>query len=384
MEKARPFGELKVRDVMSRRVERAKPDQKIGDFLSSEHLGSIPIIEDGKLVGLIDHRRLMHSRIKSLDEEVKRFAVMPPTFEGKDWLTDVVRVLVESEFRAVPVLKNGRVHGMISLQDIAKAMSAAPEFTKMRASEIMTENPMTITPETTLGKAMDLMIKNGISRLPVMEGERIAGLLSFHDILEKFWRPRFREGYRKKRGKSGREELLSLPVKGFMTREIVSVGRGASLFDIAKMTDRFGISDVIVAENGKLIGIITPRDIVSAARDLATGRTITFTFSGTPLSGDDQEYMKREVESLYQKTLHPIQAVDFHIKDYTEKGLRQKYSVHAKVKTDYGFFTASACRWNLIQTFDECVKELERMIEEKKEITTQRTRRLKHTFKTYE
>jgi acetoin utilization protein AcuB len=47
----------------------------------------------------------------------------------------------------------------------------------------MTRNPITATPDTTIGEAADVMLTNGFRHLPVVEGRELTGVVSIRDVL---------------------------------------------------------------------------------------------------------------------------------------------------------------------------------------------------------
>jgi CBS domain-containing protein/ribosome-associated translation inhibitor RaiA len=384
------FVDLRVKDVMERKVVKADASDQLHEWLSDPHLHSIPVFDRGKLAGMIDYRRLMKSRMNVAGALMKTFAAMPPVLGPDELLIDALPKLLESDFRAAPVMTKGRLAGILGLHDIACAVAMHREFSPMRASAIMTTDFASIKPGEDLGKALDIMIKRNISRLPVIEGDSVVGVLAFRDIVSRIWHPQKREGATglgptalKAVGYES-ESVTRIPVKGLMSFPPVTVPKNATLDEICAKTSRFEVSDVIVAEQGRPLGIITLRDICRAALELPRAdRTIAFTFSGISLPSDDQEYVRHDVEALYRKTLHPIEAVDFHVKKHDTAG-RAKYSVNAKVRTDYGFFTASATAWNALKAFEDCTKELERIIGDRKERARDKERSIRRRFKTYE
>lgn len=58
------------------------------------------------------------------------------------------------------------------------------KYSAKTVGDIMTKNPVTVSPDMKIGEAMNLMISNKVRRLPVLEGDKLVGLLTLRDIIE--------------------------------------------------------------------------------------------------------------------------------------------------------------------------------------------------------
>jgi IMP dehydrogenase len=108
----------------------------------------------------------------------------------------------------------------------------------------MVDNPITINPEATLGAALDLMLKNRISGIPVTEKSgKLVGILTNRDV-------RFAEN-------------MSQPVRELMTAEgLVTVTAGTSRSEAKKLLHKHRIEKLLVVDDkGRCIGLITVKDI---------------------------------------------------------------------------------------------------------------------------
>src|SRR6266542_815333 len=66
---------------------------------------------------------------------------------------------------------------------VGSAAASGSDLTKSPVSEWMTRNPITATPDTTIGEAADVMLANGFRHLPVVEGRELKGVVSIRDVL---------------------------------------------------------------------------------------------------------------------------------------------------------------------------------------------------------
>jgi CBS domain-containing protein len=97
---------------------------------------------------------------------------------------DVARAMVERNIGAVPVVRDGLLVGIFSERDLMKRVVVEgrdPRTT--RVEQVMTEDPLTVTPDESLETCMLLMRRHGFRHLPVCEGKELRGIVSLRDIL---------------------------------------------------------------------------------------------------------------------------------------------------------------------------------------------------------
>jgi acetoin utilization protein AcuB len=113
-------------------------------------------------------------------------------------LAEVTRVLQRRGIRHVPVLDNGRLVGIISDRDLKAAMlsatmssagaTTAAALDRLTAANVMQRAVVTVAPMFPVEEAARLMVTRKISALPVIEAERLVGIVTETDVLELFVR----------------------------------------------------------------------------------------------------------------------------------------------------------------------------------------------------
>jgi CBS domain-containing protein len=97
---------------------------------------------------------------------------------------DAVALLSEKRIGSLLVLSEGRLVGIITERDYArKVILKGRHSRETRVGEIMTTPVLCITPEHSVGQCMHLMTSRRIRHLPVVADERVVGLLSIGDII---------------------------------------------------------------------------------------------------------------------------------------------------------------------------------------------------------
>jgi arabinose-5-phosphate isomerase len=101
-------------------------------------------------------------------------------------LKEVIVAMTQRPLGAACVVDGkGKLRGFITDGDLRRALSAHDDIRALRAADVMTAGPITISPDASLGDALDLMERrrSQISALPVVDAEGDAlGLLRLHDV----------------------------------------------------------------------------------------------------------------------------------------------------------------------------------------------------------
>ncbi len=116
----------------------------------------------------------------------------PITISPNTTLPEAARLMKECNIHRLPVVDEGRLVGIVTLGDIREASpSDAHSLTiyelnyliaRLTVGEIMTRDPITVTPEMSIEAAARLMLEHKIGGLPVMEGDRLVGIITETDI----------------------------------------------------------------------------------------------------------------------------------------------------------------------------------------------------------
>jgi len=150
----------------------------------------------------------------------------------------------------------------------------------MQARDVMTAPVVTVTPFSLVSHIVELVLERRISGVPVVEGQRLVGIVSESDLLhrQEIGTDVPPQGGSWWRRLTLRDELPSLYVKSHgrrardvMTRRVVHVTEDAPLSKIAEMFDRHRIRRVPVLRNRRLVGIVTRADLVRAVGDNVRG-----------------------------------------------------------------------------------------------------------------
>jgi nucleotide-binding universal stress UspA family protein len=107
----------------------------------------------------------------------------PVTVAPGEKVQSVILRMQQGNFRSAPVVENGRLAGLITDRDIRGQMGRV-DTTEVRVA--MSENPPTVTPTTPLHDAARILFEQKVDALPVLENDKLVGVITNSDILRAF------------------------------------------------------------------------------------------------------------------------------------------------------------------------------------------------------
>jgi len=148
---------MKVRDVMNPDVVVCSPEDTIGDvarLLKQNNISGLPVVDDGKVVGIVSEGDLL--RLLEVPEH------------GGLWLPSPFEVI------EVPIRE------LINWEDTKRMLE---DVGSQPVADIMKEKVYTVSPEDSIEKASESITRHKINRLPVVENDKLVGIVTRGDII---------------------------------------------------------------------------------------------------------------------------------------------------------------------------------------------------------
>lgn len=107
-----------------------------------------------------------------------------------DTMLKVEEIFETFNIHHILVVDNEILMGVISKNDLLSIYKNAvsngqmPNRSQILAKEIMTENPITLDTEDTIGLAADIILSNQVHSIPILNGDQLAGIITNHDIIK--------------------------------------------------------------------------------------------------------------------------------------------------------------------------------------------------------
>ena len=107
----------------------------------------------------------------------------PRTADRSQSLADVAQIMKAEDVGSVPVVDDGRLVGMLTDRDIVvRAVADGVDAKSINVGDVASIDPVTVAPEEDLDEALRLMAQHQVRRLPVVEDGRLVGILAQADV----------------------------------------------------------------------------------------------------------------------------------------------------------------------------------------------------------
>jgi acetoin utilization protein AcuB len=146
---------------------------------------------------------------------------------------------------------------------VSRPLRAEKQRKPMLVEDVMTRDVVTLTPQQTLMDAINLLRRERIRHLPVVEGPELRGIVTDRDV--KRATPSVLAGI-------GKDEydnsLQTITVGQLMTRDPITVPRRSPLKSAVQIFINTRVGALPVVDDGRLVGILTDIDVLRVAHDL--------------------------------------------------------------------------------------------------------------------
>jgi CBS domain-containing protein len=185
----------------------------------------------------------------------------------------------------------------------------------MKAADVMTRGAFTVTADSTVNDAARLMLSHRVSGLPVVDaGGALVGMLTEGDLLRRAEigtdrrRPRWLELLLGP-GRLARDYVHTHAGKvgDVMTREVVSIGPGTPLDEVAELMERHRVKRLPVVEKGRILGIVSRANLLAALLEAAG--------EARPTASSDRDIRKRVLAEIDRQFWAPRASIDIAVED---------------------------------------------------------------------
>ena len=184
-----------VKDVFT--VPETMQLDEVAKLMLDNGIGSVPVMNDeDKMSGIVSKADFVTLAVGIAFEKVtvkeimtKDLIVVSPT----DRLVHARRQMIESHVGRVPVVDDGKLVGMVTSKDLMRAFidfrKKVPEkyqksqIKEVLVEDIMSHNPTVTSKDVTISEVAKIMMETGYNGLPVVEGNDVIGIITQTDIL---------------------------------------------------------------------------------------------------------------------------------------------------------------------------------------------------------
>jgi CBS domain-containing protein len=170
------------------------------------------------------------------------------------------KIIDEKHIRALPVMKGEKLLGIVTRRGLLRldlsilgneSWNLGVDLADETVGDVMTANPLTIRPDSLIPKAARIMLENKITALPVLENDKLVGILTNSDLL-RFILAEFADL---------KKEIV---VRHYMTDEVVTIEKETTLLEAHRLMGTKRIRSLPVIENEQIVGLVTRTDLMSS------------------------------------------------------------------------------------------------------------------------
>ncbi|MCD6229620.1 MAG: CBS domain-containing protein [Candidatus Diapherotrites archaeon] len=374
------FNDLKVGESMSGKSPiTIENDKTVSDALSEmkkNNIHQLIVTEDNKIKGTISHKDLLYSSIRDTSTtKITGFVKHSPTISPDKGIIDAAALLISSDTRGLPVVRENELVSIISEYDLVKTVSEIRDNSSV--AELMVSPVLTVNQTDAIKKAISIMKKESIHHLPVLKNnETVEGLVSAFDIIKnkEFKTEKMTIG----EVKGEQEDFGSLPVSDFMSKLVSHCSPQDTVQDVAKKFIEKTVSSSVVLDKENLVGIVTTKDILRYLVRKSTRNEIRVKISG--IKNEDPFIINKVIstaENREEKLEILTKIIDFsiHVKRQHNIHNDRIYIVKTHLDTKSGFYKSTAEDRDLIIALCDSLSKLEERVKKDKTKNMEQMRR---------
>jgi CBS domain-containing protein/ribosome-associated translation inhibitor RaiA len=235
---------------------------KVRSIFEKEHPKGIIVTDADSYRGVITERHLLQSHVED-DQKAAKVAKHAPKVSRTEDIRDTARMLVEGNTKVAPVFEGGSLWGIVTEDLILEAV--LDNLDALTVSDIYTTDPVTISDDASVGRVINLLRENGVSRLPVLNDGLLTGVVTVHDVVNVVVRDMSKATTGDRSGEGDR--ILDLPVYDMMSSPVETVTPSASVEDAVRRMLEGDFGGLIVTDpedDSRVEGVLTKTDVLRA------------------------------------------------------------------------------------------------------------------------
>jgi len=260
----------KIEEIMTRKVVTITPEStldKAAKIMGEKHIGSLIVLKYDTPVGIITERDLLSEVSASgidlekdwllgttsiKEEKVEKFMSYPLTTICRTArIKEAAQMMIEKKIRRLAVFECGKLVGIITASDLIRSLPEVPETMHawFEVDYFMTKRVITADEKTSVDSVTKIMGEKRIGSVIITSQGEPIGIFTERDLLTKFL---------------AKDKSLMIEVGEACSSPLITAPLGISVHDAAVTMTSKQIRRLPITREGKLVGIITARDLVEA------------------------------------------------------------------------------------------------------------------------
>ncbi len=363
-----------ISDIILRDFEQISDKETLSSALSKfreNRLAMLAVYKGKEYSGIVTERIIVRS-MRNLDTRLRKLVRHVPKLTGEASIYDAAGLMFQNDVKHLPVFDDNRENliGFVTDEGIlGSAINAHPDFASLGVEGIMSENVCTVNEKDTMASVLNLFRDKGVSRAPVMSSKGdLVGIVTMHDCVNLLV-PRKKQ--KSTDYSSDKIPLLNVPVRDFMTDNVITISPDAVVKDVVNLVTGRKISGPLVVDGGRVLGIITKSDLLESMTSIESSEEVRFAVQFSTEMDYDADHIRSDLRALVDKFERFLKNGMIHISFKQHKENRNGTHLvlcRIRLRSARGFYMATGEGWGVESAFHIALDHIERQILKAKEI----------------
>jgi len=246
--------------------------QAINHFKDTD---AIIITDHEKYQGMLLQRTLLETNI-TMKTKLHTLICHPPKLSPDTPGEEIARAMIENHIYTLPVLKKDTVVGIVTAENLVKALTVQ-NMGSQPVHTIMCNEPLSISPEDTIGKALHVFQRENASYLAVVDHTKVVGAITINTIINKVVHSHTNvEG--RSDVESEKRQKLDLPAKTIMQEQPPLLSPETTIKEAHTTMHKFEQPGILIGKDDHLYGIVTHQEFLAPFGGYEKEETIAIQF----------------------------------------------------------------------------------------------------------
>ncbi len=337
---------------------------------SVDRYGAVVINKNSKYFGIIDNKAIHNFsggfRVGTRNNNnAEGFAIKAPVITNSNSVDEVLHDFYRVRTKALPYSTGYGIKGILKRFTLLKMLLSLGFLNDIPVSEVMTTPVIAIDANSNVSQARAVMRANKISRLVVVQKNRLFGIITNYDIAHNY----LQRTERLPEMKTQIYNPSNIPLSSVANKNPIVIDYSKNLSDVSRIMIEKNISSLIVVRNARPIGILTVFDIFGSLVSRRRIEENQVFISGLDENTYEYEEEIRDALKAFMRKAEKIKgAKALYINLNIKKIKGDRYEMHSRLSMEkQGTIYINASDFTLEKTLNLLLNKLMKEVKKKKE-----------------
>ena len=182
---------ISIERVMSVDFPTVSSEDRISDALSvmrETKYQDVPVVDNGEFMGMVSYASILRKKSVTLDAKVKNFIRQLPSVSPDMEITKISELMVSNNCRQLPVVNGKKVVGVIRRTKLIEIVRDIRALKEIKVWEIMSNPVESVKVNDLMDDALEIMIREDYRTIPVVnETNNVVGIVGMREIIDNNW-----------------------------------------------------------------------------------------------------------------------------------------------------------------------------------------------------